>query len=268
MEEFSVLTMQPLWDSKDLRHNVFAQVSYSNKESQDIFANPEDYRHTGNAGLAYRYITPNEKHMFGFNTFYDHQWPYHHNRISFGFDYKNTLIGVSANKYIGLSDWRRRGDGFEEIVLDGEDIEFSGRFSKLPELELFAKGYHWNQGITQVLNPDGSDIYGYKLTAEYTPLNGITVSSSIRNDNVTEDAEAQIMFRLNYVFGKGVKYLFERPEYNLDSVLERRYDKVRRNNDIRVQVRQELDITAVVTYAQGSNVSVGRKIAFGTTITT
>ncbi|MDA0967550.1 MAG: inverse autotransporter beta domain-containing protein [Proteobacteria bacterium] len=268
LEEYSVLTMQPLWDSKDLRHNVFAQVSYFNKESRDIFADPEDYRHTGNAGLAYRYITPNEQHMFGFNAFFDHQWPYHHNRISVGLDYKNTLIGVSANKYVGLSDWRRRGDGFEEIVLDGEDIEFSGRFPKLPELELFAKGYHWNQGVTQVLNPDGSDIYGYKLTAEYTPLNGITVSSSIRNDNVTEDAEAQIMFRLNYVFGKGIKYLFERPEYNLDSVLDRRYDKVRRNNDIRVQVRQELDITAVVTYAQGANVSLGQSIAIGTTITT
>jgi len=268
LEEYSLLTMQPIWDSKDLRHNVFAQISYFKKEPDDIFADPIDYRHTGNAGLAYRYITPNEQHMFGINTFFDHQWPYHHSRISFGLDYKNTLVGVSANKYIGISDWKRRGDGFEEIVLDGEDIEFSGRLPQLPELELFAKGYHWNQGITQVLNPDGSDIYGYKLTAEYTPLNGITISSSIRDDNVTEDVDARIMFRLNYTFGKGYKYLFERPEYNLDSVLERRYDKVRRNNDIRVQVRQELDITARVTFAQGANVSLGQRIAIGTTITT
>ena len=268
LEEYSILTMQPIWDSKDLRHNVFAQISYFKKEPDDIFADPIDYRHTGNAGLAYRYITPNEKHMFGINTFFDHQWPYHHSRISVGLDYKNTLVGVSANKYVGLSDWRRRGDGFEEIVLDGEDIEFSGRLPQLPELELFAKGYHWNQGITSVLNPDGSDIYGYKLTAEYTPINGLTISGSVRDDNVTEDVESKIMLRLNYVFGKGYKHLFKRPEYNLDSVLDRRYDKVRRNNDIRVQVRQDLDITAIVTFAQGANVSLGQRIAIGTTITT
>lgn len=268
VEEYSILTMQPLWDSKDLRHNVFSQASYFKKEPDDIFSDPIDYRHTGNVGLAYRYITPNEKHMFGINTFFDHQWPYHHSRMSVGLDYKNTLVGVSANKYIGLTDWRRRGDGFEEIVLDGEDIEFSGRLPQLPELELFTKGYHWNQGVTQVLNPDGSDIYGYQFAAEYTPLNGLTVRASVRDDNVTEDIESELTFRMNYIFGKGFKYLFERPEYNLDSVLDRRYDKVRRNNDIRIQVRQELDITAVVTYAQGVNVSLGQKIAIGTTITT
>jgi len=268
IEEYSALTMQPIWDSKDLRHNIFAQASYSNKEAHDIFADPSDYRHTGNAGLAYRYITPNERHMFGVNAFFDHQWPYHHNRISFGLDYKNTLVGASVNKYIGISGWRKRGDGFEEIVLDGEDIELSGRLPQLPELELFAKGYHWNQGITQVLNPDGSDIYGYQLATEYTPINGFTIRSSIRDDNATEDAEAQITFRFNYIFGKGTKYLFERPKYNLNSVVERRFDKVRRNNDIRVQVRQELGITAIVTYEQGANVSLGQRIAIGTTITT
>ena len=268
LEEYSILTMQPIWDSRDLRHNVFAQASYFKKEPDDIFADPVNYRHTSNAGIAYRYITPSEKHMFGINSFFDHQWPYHHSRISVGLDYKNTLVGLSANKYVGLSDWRRRGDGFEEIVLDGEDIEFAGRFPQLPELEFFAKGYHWNQGITQVLNPDGSDIYGYKFTAEYTPINGLTISGSVRNDNVIEDVESKIMLRLNFIFGKGYKYLFKRPEYNLNSVLERRYDKVRRNNDIRVQVRQELGITAVVTYAQGANVSLGQSIAIGTTITT
>jgi hypothetical protein len=268
IDEYSVLTVQPLWGSTDLRHNIFAQASYANKQVEDIGADTNERRDTVNAGLAYRYITPDEQHMFGANAFFDHQWPYNHNRMSLGLDYKTSLYGVSFNKYVGLSDWRGRADGYEEKVLPGEDLEVSGRLPQAPELEVFAKGYHWGQEKTPVINPDGDDIWGYQFAAEYTPVNAFTIRSQATRDNEMDDMEGQITMRLNYRFGQGWDDLWERPTYNLDSVLERRFDKVRRNNEIRVQVRQDPDVTARVTFAQGANVSVGQSLAFGTLVTT
>jgi len=268
IDEYSALTVQPLWDSEDLRHNIFAQASYANKQVEDIGADTSQRRDTVNAGLAYRYITPDEQHMFGANAFFDHQWPYHHNRMSLGLDYKTSLYGVAFNKYIGLSDWRGREDGYEEKALGGEDLEVSGRLPQAPELEVFAKGYHWGQEKTPVINPDGDDIWGYQFAAEYTPVNAFTIRSQATRDNEMDDMEGQITMRLNYRFGQGWDDLWERPSYNLDSVTDRRFEKVRRNNEIRVQVRQDPDVTARVTFAQGANVSVGQSLAFGTTITT
>lgn len=258
VDEISLLTVQPIYDSESLRHNIFVQGSYANKAG----------RSTANLGIVYRYITSDAKHMFGGNIFFDHQWPYHHNRMSFGMDYKTSLYGVNLNHYIGLSDWRKRRDGYEEKSLSGTDIEFSGRLPQVPELEVFARGFNWKQGRSLVFNTGGNDIWGYELAAEYTPINILTLRSSATKDNEMDDFEGKVSLRLNYKFGEEYENLFKRPSYNLDSVLERRFDKVRRQNDVRVQVRQAMNATAQVTFAQGGNVSVGQSIVFGKIVTT
>ena len=275
LDEYSLLTVQPLWDSADLRHNIFVQASFANKQNAyqnydigTIGNDPNKNRQTLNTGLSYRYITPDEQHMFGANAFFDHQWPYHHNRMSLGLDYKTSLYGVAFNKYIGLSDWRGRDDGYEEKALGGEDLEVSGRLPQAPELEVFAKGYHWGQEKTSIINPDGDDIWGYQFAAEYTPVNAFTIRSQATRDNEMDDMEGQITMRLNYRFGQGWDDLWKRPTYNLDSVVDRRFEKVRRQNEIRVQVRQDTEVTARVTFAQGANVTIGQSVAFGTMIIT
>lgn len=268
VESYSALTVQPLWSSESLQHNLFAQASVLNTKVSETGTNTNMRRDTVNAGLAYRYIMPDEKHMFGANAFFDHQWPYHHNRMSLGLDYKNSLYGVAFNKYIALSDWRRRGDGYEEKALGGEDLEFSGRLKQAPELELFVKGYHWAQERTAILNMNGDDIWGYQFAAEYTPVNALSIRSEITKDNEMDNLEGQITMRFNYTFGQGWNDLWERPSYNLESVVDRRFEKVSRTNEIRVQTRQALSVTASVTFAQGANVSAGESLVFGTTVTT
>lgn len=268
LDEYSVLTVQPIWASEELRHNLFAQGSYANKEVDDLYTENTDHRDTANAGLAYRYITPDLQHMIGANVFYDHQWPYHHSRMSFGLDYKTSLYGLAVNKYIGLSDWRSRHDGYEEKALGGEDIELSGRLEQFPALELFAKGYHWAQEATPAINPKDTDIWGYQVSAEYTPINAFTFRGQASKDNEMNDMQGEIGVRLNYALGQSFRDLWRAPSYDLSSVLERRFDKVRRTNEIRVQVRQDASVTARVTFAQGANVSVGDSLSFGTTIST
>lgn len=267
VDEYSLLTVWPLWDSPNLRHNIFAQASYANKQVSNLGTDSSSRRDTANLGLAYRYVTLDEQHMFGANAFFDHQWPYDHNRMSLGLDYKTSLYGVALNHYIGLSDWRESNDGYEEKAIGGTDLELSGRLPQAPELELFIKGYHWEQEQTALINSKGTDIWGYQLATEYTPINAFTLRASVIEDNEM-DTQGEVMLRLNYRFGQGFDELWERTSYNLDSVVERRFDKVHRNNEIRVQTRQDPDVTAQVTFAQGANVSVGQRLAFGTLITT
>ena len=162
-------------------------------------------RDTLNAGFGYRYITPDEQHMFGVNAFVDHEFDYNHNRMSVGLDYKNALIGAHLNRYIGLSDWRGRGDGFEEKALSGTDLELSGRLPQLPELELFARGFKWEQERTPIFEPDGDDIWGYEVSAEYTPVNIFTLRGAAIKDNTMDDVSAEVTVRLNYTFGDDIK---------------------------------------------------------------
>ncbi len=268
LDEYSLLTVQPLYESANLHNNVFVQASYANAMVEDNGAGTSDRRDTLNVGLAYRYITEDKQHMFGANAFVDHQWPYHHNRMSLGVDYKNSLIGAHLNHYIGLSDWRVRDDGFEEKALSGTDLTFSGRLPQAPELEMFTRGFHWDQERTAVRNPNGDDIWGYELAAEYTPINFLTFRGEVLKDNEMDDFDGTVTVRMNYNFGQGWDDLWERPSYNLNNVIDRRFDKVRRINEIRVQVRQDSDVTARVTFAQGANVSVGQSLAFDTFIAT
>ena len=268
VREYSVLSVQPLYESPGKQHNLFAQASYANKDVDRKRGSGQDRRHTLNSGLAYRYVTEDEQQMFGANVFFDHQWPYHHNRLSIGLDYKTVLLGFHANRYFGVSDWRDRGDGFEEKAMSGYDMELSGRFARFPQLELFARGFQWERDRTPVLNTDGDDIWGYEFSAEYTPYNFITFRTSVTDDTDLDNPEIAATLRLNYTFGQNIERPFAPNNVRLDSVLDRRFEKVRRQNEIRVQVRQAEGITGVVTFAQGANVSTGQTISFGQTITT
>ena len=79
LNRLSLLTVQPLYEAENLSHNLFAQGSF-------MFS--DEMGRTANAGIAYRYATSDQKHIYGINMFFDHQWPYAHNRMSIGFDYK------------------------------------------------------------------------------------------------------------------------------------------------------------------------------------
>jgi uncharacterized protein YdeI (BOF family) len=119
-----------------------------------------------------------------------------------------------------------------------------------------------------VVNPTGEDIWGYEAFAEYTPVNALTLRAGVQSDNMSDDLGAYIGLRFNYKFGASSRDLMSAPDYDLTSVADRRFDKVQRINEIRVQERQRPGLTAMVVFAQGANVAQGASIAFGTTITT
>ncbi len=226
LDRYSVLSVQPLYSSQSGAHNFFMQGGYTNMDGRD----------TGGGDLVYRYMTPNKQALYGAHIGFDHQWPHHHSRMNAGVDYKTSLFGARATHYVGLSDWRSGEVGFEEKVMDGTDIELSGRLSSMPELELFTRGFHWSPEDDAQTN-DGDDLWGYEVSAEYTPINAATFRVSGTDDNDRNDFSGEVAIRFNYRLGMGWDDLISTPSYDLSSVKERRFDKIRRERTIRMQQR-------------------------------
>ena len=276
VSRFSVLAVQPLRSSLDNSHNLFAQGSWFHERGVD----GAGVRNTANLGLGYRYMTPDEKHLMGVNAFYDHEFPYHHQRASLGIEYLNSLIGLRANRYFRLSGYKDVDDGFgfQERALGGWDVALSGRPPQIPQLQLFLRGFTWEREATEFLNPTGKDISGHEIRAEYTPFPALTLEAGLRNDNTSDDAETLVGARFNYALGGDMlAQLQPQQHFELASMLNRRFQKVRRENLIQKQKRlnpdgiaEVLTLTGTLTVTPPSgaafSASVGDHIRFGSTL--
>ena len=276
LSRWSVLAVQPLYSSPDKTHNTFAQLSWFHGDSRD--APNDEIRDTFNIGAGYRYMTPDERHILGANMFYDHEMPYHHQRMSLGVEYLNSLIGLRANRYFRLSGYKDRDDGFQERALGGWDVELSGRPPQIPQLELFLRGFQWEREATEFVNPTGEDITGHEVRAEYTPFPALTLEAGLRNETDQDDLEALLAARFNYRLGADpAPQLRPTQSFTLQSIADRRFEKVRRENLIRKQIRANPDLIAEVTSIIGSltvtpdgetpfAASVGDRLQFGSTL--
>ena len=108
-----VLVVSPLSNPKDIYNTTFAQGS--------IFLN--DNRHTVNIGLGHRILELDKKLILGINAFYDHEFPYDHQRTSVGFEARSSVGEINANKYWALTEWKKGRNNVDERALSGQDIE-------------------------------------------------------------------------------------------------------------------------------------------------
>lgn len=272
LSQLSLLTVQPIRSSPDKRHNTFWQGSWYHGESPDF--SDGVVRNTINLGLGYRYMTPNEKHLYGVNLFYDHEFPYDHQRMSLGVEYLNSLIGLRMNRYFSLSGYRSRDDGYQERALGGWDAEVSGRLPQIPSVEMFLRGYTWERKPTEFINPEGTDIWGKELRMEYTPVPAFTVEAGLQDENDGEGLQANLGARFNYRLGADWRpQLTPTDSFELQSMAEERFQKVRRQNLIRKQIRIDPDLIAEVISITGTltitpdseppfAASVGDRVAF------
>ncbi len=260
---FSALGVQPLYQSKDLQHNIFFQGSaIINEQSVDI--NDDESRHTVNLGLAYRYLTDDEKTLLGFNTFFDHQWPYHHSRISIGIDAQSEDLSVAANYYIPVSGFKNsRNDAvtntnYEETALEGYDVEVGYTPKKLKDLTLFAKGYHYfRDDISQ------DDLFGFEISAEYQITDQFKLRGALIEENGGRDGgEISLQYSIPLYDTNDVNLAYA--EIKKSSMRSKIFNKVRRENRIRVGERNSNN---VVVSAQFSGSSIGLPFDVGGTAT-
>lgn len=226
----SILTTQPIHESEDLLNTIFGQASLFHY----------DGRQTINLGLGYRRMSDDEHWLYGVNGFYDHEFPYDHQRSSIGFEARSSVIDFNTNKYFGLSDWRSGENGNNEKALDGYDIEVGMGIPYMPNGKIFHKQFEWNaengvsdmEGNTTSLLLSG-DILFPDLSVEIG-------ATDYRNQ------EDNKFIRLTYSHTPDstpkMRPLFSSTMYRFASMKEHRLDKVRRQNKIIKQKSSSSDV--------------------------
>ena len=221
---FGILTVQPFRESEDLRNTTFGQAS--------IFNN--DGRQTVNLGVGHRWMTEDKKWLIGANAFYDHEFPYDHQRASMGLEARSSILELNTNKYHAISKWKSVKDNNEERALSGYDVEFGVALPYIPSSKIYHKIFKWSayddvrdlKGNTTSLAVTG-DVLIPGLTAEV---------GATKYDDQKDKQFIQLTYRYPSN-NKKIKPFFSSEAYVFDSMEDQRLNKVRRENMIIKQSR-------------------------------
>ena len=221
-----VLVVSPLSNPKDIYNTTFAQGS--------VFLN--DNRQTVNIGLGHRILELDKKLLLGINAFYDHEFPYDHQRTSIGFEARSSIGEINANKYWALTKWRSGRDGSDERALDGQDIEAAVPLPYINWAKASVRHFRWD-AVDGVSDLKGND---YSLRAEIPMLPGFSIEAGRRDYKSKSDEN---FVRITWspkapVDTLKTPQLVSNEAYTLTSMEDRRYEKVRRENLIIKQKRK------------------------------
>jgi len=230
-----ILVVAPLSDENDIKNTVFTQLS----------AFYQDNRTTLNAGLGYRRLAFDNTLMLGINAFYDHEFPYDHGRTSIGFEARTTVGEINANKYWATTDNKVGKGGLTERALDGYDIEAGLPLPYMNWATLFVKHSNWNSEIASASDLRVNEV---SLRARVPALPGLEIEGGRKYNSgaITKD---ESFFIIQYNLTDA---LSEKPKkkgwvsknaYELSSMEDRRYEKVRRQNLIIKQISAPGQVT-------------------------
>ena len=225
-----LLVVAPLSDPDDIFNTYFTQGS--------VFY--EDNRTTLNLGLGYRKLSDNKMLLTGINAFYDHEFPYDHGRTSIGLEARTTVWEINANKYWATTKWKTGKSGYEERALDGYDIEAGVPLPYMNWATVFVKNFQWDSEISGSKDIKGNDV---RLRAFMPGIDGLEIQAGrILYSDSTGTDESYINIRYNVTeFFKdkptNVTQWISKDAYKLESMEDRRFDRVRRTNTIVKQIK-------------------------------
>ena len=228
-----ILVVSPLSNPKDIYNTTFAQGS--------IFLN--DNRQTVNIGLGHRILELDKKLILGINAFYDHEFPYDHQRTSVGFEARSSIGEINANKYWALTEWKKGRNNADERALSGQDIEGAIPLPYINWAKASVRHFRWD-AYDNLPDLKGND---YSLRAEIPILPGLSIEAGRRDYKNKSDEN---FVRLTWspkapVDTLKTPQLVSNEAYTLTSMEDRRFEKVRRENLI---VKQKRGGVRVVGY--------------------
>jgi adhesin/invasin len=193
-------------------------------------------RETLNLGIGKRKLLNNDTLMLGANLFYDQELDYDHQRASLGIEAISSVASLRANQYYGLSGWETGVGGTQEKALYGNDIELGAPLPYLPWTNFYLRSFNW-EGASGTTDQKGDEM---SLEAKFSGFN-IEVGKR-SNDGTTEDNE---FLRLTWTCcnNNQEKIGISDKAYNLTSVADQRFVKVRRQNLIVKQ--KEMSLTVI-----------------------
>ena len=232
--QFSILGVRDFLSKEN--SNMFTQFSLHNQEIND------DQRIIGNLGLGYRVLNSDQSMMFGANTFYDQDLSEAHKRLGAGLEAKAAMLDLNYNLYQKATN-QKVILGTAEQILSGQEYNISSQIPFMPWTTFNYQGYRFENekaaqdskgaiySIEMVLSPsvqftvdqdvssvDGQDdVNNYKLTFIHPPKNN--------QPSLLDGAIAQEAF----------------VKKDMQEALK---DKVRRNNNLAVEIQGSVIITS------------------------
>ena len=224
----NILVVMPMSDIDDKKNVTFTQGS--------IYFSDND-QETLNLGIGQRRLIDNENLMLGANMFFDEEFTSRHRRASFGLEAITSVGSLRANQYYGLSGWKTV-KGVREKALDGHDMEVGAPLPYLPWTKAYYRTFEW-EGASGV-----GDLKGDEMSLEANLPFGLNVEVGKRsNDNSSKDREfVSLTWKCCYKSDQQTFGLAKKA-FNLTSVADQRFQKVRRQNLIVKQ--QELALTII-----------------------
>jgi adhesin/invasin len=229
---FSILTTQPFIQSGDT--TWFYQGSVFRTEEEGTM------RNTVNLGTGLRELVYDKKVMLGANVFYDHEFPYDHQRVGFGLEARTSVGEINANQYYKSSGVKTNKYGFSEQALDGTDIEFGTHMPHIPAWKIFAKYFSYNiSGST--------DLSGKEYSTEFrTPLGLTVVAGKKFYENNIKENQQYVMLSYSLALGKDpskdIAEIITSNAYDFQTMEKHTLDKVRRENLIVKKVSGGLEV--------------------------
>jgi hypothetical protein len=224
-----ILVVKPLSDINDKQNTIFTQGS--------IYFSDND-RETLNLGIGKRKLVNNDTLILGANIFYDHELDYDHQRSSIGLEAISSVGSLRANQYYGISKFKSGLNGTREKALDGSDIEVGAPLPYLPWTNFSLRSFKWE-------GADGEpDLKGDEMSLEAQLPFGLNVEVGKRsNDGTTEDNEFINLTWTCCNKKEQQNFGINDKAYNLTSVADQRFQKVKRQNLIVKQ--SELNLTVI-----------------------
>ncbi|ECD9419849.1 TPA: Ig-like domain-containing protein [Salmonella enterica] len=228
--------LAPLYDSK--KAMLFTQLG---------LRAPDD-RVTGNFGLGVRTFY-SENWMFGANVFFDDDFTGDNRRIGLGGEAWTNYLKLSANTYLGTTDWHssRDFDDYYEKPADGFDVRAEGYLPAYPQLgaKVMYEQYYGDKVALFDKDDLQSNPSAITVGMSYTPVPLITAAVDYRRGQDSMD-EAHFGINFRYNFGQTLSQQLSSSEVqNLRSLAGSRYDLVERNNEIVLQYKQKKQADAV-----------------------
>lgn len=220
---------------------------YDNQQSllfvQGGIRKPSD-RLTGNLGTGIRTFWHNGW-MLGGNVFFDRDFTGNNRRVGIGGEAWTDYLRLSANTYIGTSQWHtsRDFDGtWQEKPADGYDVQAEGWLPSYPQLgtKLMWEQYYGNQ--VALFDKDHLQHNPHAITAgvEYTPVPLVTVA--VDQKQGAGEHDTQVGLDLRWRFGQNWQWQTDPENVRSSRTLNgSRYELVNRNNEILLQYRKSPD---------------------------
>jgi len=235
--KFSVLVVKSLSDKEDIYNTYFTQLG----------ASYYDNRTTLNLGLGYRRLSENKYILMGVNAFFDQEIQYAHSRASIGAEYRTTVGEINANYYKATTGWQSGKDNFLERALDGFDIEAGVPLPYMNWATLFVKHSRWD---SEIIGSKDLNVNEVQFRAQIPSFPGLEVEAGRRfNSGASSINESYITVNYNLVAALSEdskkKNWVSNYAYKLESMEDRRYEKVRRENRIIKQKKKSGSITVI-----------------------